>query len=157
MSRINGSADRFFPGLIFFGGLIVYLLADFFWLRRPRKTRSAPLTRGKIIYLSWGAEAVRMAALAAALCILPVMAFLYGRIGWGGLIGSICLMLILAGIPILVRLLWLRPVLPLIHGKRRIPLPENAKLENTDGIWFYQDKDWYIRIGRNVCALLYAP
>lgn len=157
MSRINGSADTVFPGLVFFGCLIGYLLVDFFWLRKPCKPRSVPLTRGRIIFLSWGAVAVRVTALMIALCMLPTLALLYGRIAWGGWIGSVCIMLCITWLPLWIRLRWIWHAMPLIHGKRRIPLPENAMLDNTDGTWFYQDKDWYIRMGKDIFALLYAP
>lgn len=157
MSRINGSADTTFPMLVFLCGLIGYLLVDFIRRRRPHKDRKVPLTRGRIIYLAWGADAVRMAVLTVLLCILPVVAFLYERIGVGGLVGSICVVLVITCIPILSRMRWIWYAMPLILGKRRIPLPEHAELENTDGTWFYQDKDWYIRMGRDTCALLYAP
>lgn len=156
MSRINGSADRTFPMLVLFAGLIGCLVVDYIRRRRPHKDRKVTLTRGRIIYLAWGAEALRVAALAIALCTLPALAFLHGGIGLGGWIGSVCTLLVFAAALLSIRLHFCWPVIQALHGRRRVPLPENAELENSDAAWFYQDKDWFIRINHHY-ALLYAP
>lgn len=156
----NGSADHTIQVLILYAGIIGFLLVDFISRRRPYKVKKMPLTRWRIVYFAWAAEMLRLIVLAVLLCTLPTLAYIYDGIGFGGWIGSICTLVFFTCALLCIRLRLRWPAIRALHGKKCIPLPENAELENADGTWFYQDENWYIRVNCSfgmLYALLYAP
>jgi len=141
---------------IVFALTLVAWIIWWMWRRRQDREICVPITRQRLLWIGCIQRYLWAVFIALGLFILLGLMYLMGGISLGALVASLCFMIVVLSAILLEPILMLYRCSFALRSKMA-PLPVKGKLCRQNGYWKYSDADWYISLGDDRCAMLYAP